>query len=804
MLEDGDIDGVSQNRSKIWQTKAQSELREFKFELSKQSFERSYNWLFNSDSSNNSDFTISNLLKVKNSINELLPGLRTYTISSWWWTELIVGLVAKKQLSLDKAVLKLDYKDEGELDINLTLTLAKTEFLKGVTLLDKLDVRDNLMNCYWTSPKIVKFNNFVKMEDSELTKVISYFNSSLSLLNSLLPKSYLTIEFHQLREISLILAKLKFILELLAHNNENDTVELVTKLTLSKGIWFSRTKLELKLNPLQTLRSSQNWPNLKDLSELKPNIDNQKLNQYEINNVIDKYSKIYDRSGEDIWADISDLLPNKWAICTLDYCRESNDLIISRFDAYSGLTACRLPLVQYSNVPKSYTSNSPSSEIPGYPYDTVITELNQIINESVKISKQGQYIKTSQEKVNWWNVRIELDQRLKELLNNVEQRWLGVFKGFLKTDLTPISHGELKKLCNSVKEMIYEGLIKEKLGNSIEFEIDEGLILSLVRIGSQVTLDDSSDFLSLIVDTIVMNTGVDLNLTDSLQSQLSQKLFDLIQKAQSSENDNGRKIDHVILILDNYLGQLPWENLPCLKNSSVSRLPSLPLLRDLLTQLKEESQRNGIDHKLSRGFRISCEKTYYMLNPSSDLIRTQNYFSEALQASARVLGWRGTIGKPPTALELSNNLQKSDLYLYFGHGTGELYIRSEKVQQLDPAPLAILLGCSSGKIKFLGEIESFGTPLHYLLSNSKSVVANLWDVTDRDIDKFSHKFLALWGLENFRSLPDVEGNNVIKGVNINRKYSLAEALSSSRDNCVLKYLNGAAPVMYGLPVSLDD
>ena len=34
--------------------------------------------------------------------------------------------------------------------------------------------------------------------------------------------------------------------------------------------------------------------------------------------------------------------------------------------------------------------------------------------------------------------------------------------------------------------------------------------------------------------------------------------------------------------------------------------------------------------------------------------------------------------------------------------------------------------------------------------------------------------------------------------------SLAEALAAAREDCTLKYLNGAAPVIYGVPVFLEE
>lgn len=76
---------------------------------------------------------------------------------------------------------------------------------------------------------------------------------------------------------------------------------------------------------------------------------------------------------------------------------------------------------------------------------------------------------------------------------------------------------------------------------------------------------------------------------------------------------------------------------------------------------------------------------------------------------------------------------------------------------------------------------------------SPCLVANLWDVTDRDIDKFSQAVfdkLALTadGIKNW-----------------GRRYeqvSIVDAVGQARESCKLKYLTGAAPVVYGIPFYL--
>ena len=70
---------------------------------------------------------------------------------------------------------------------------------------------------------------------------------------------------------------------------------------------------------------------------------------------------------------------------------------------------------------------------------------------------------------------------------------------------------------------------------------------------------------------------------------------------------------------------------------------------------------------------------------------------------------------------------------------------------------------------------------------SPAVVANLWDVTDRSIDRLTKHMLSTWGM--------------LKQTAQNK--SIVQAVAKSRSKCKLSYLIGAAPVVYGIPVYLE-
>lgn len=150
--------------------------------------------------------------------------------------------------------------------------------------------------------------------------------------------------------------------------------------------------------------------------------------------------------------------------------------------------------------------------------------------------------------------------------------------------------------------------------------------------------------------------------------------------------------------------------------------------------------------------------------------------------------------REPTEDEFRDALEKKDLFLYFGHGSGAQYIRGRTVKRLTQCAVTFLMGCSSGTLTEAGEYEPYGTPMNYLHAGSPALVATLWDVTDRDIDRFTTTAFDAWGLIEKKDKKDKS-----RGENV----GLDTAIARSRSACVLKYLNGAAPVVYGVPVFLE-
>lgn len=155
------------------------------------------------------------------------------------------------------------------------------------------------------------------------------------------------------------------------------------------------------------------------------------------------------------------------------------------------------------------------------------------------------------------------------------------------------------------------------------------------------------------------------------------------------------------------------------------------------------------------------------------------------------------------------------------------------------------MGCSSAAVTTNGEYEPSGMVLSYLAAGSPAVVGTLWDVTDKDTDRASVKMGEVWGLwdgqerENLKgrkrkgkgkdkdqdveiprragramdrcAIPQYDGafdepweDGAAGKEGVREKASLVQAVMRSREECYLRYLNGAALVVYGVPVYLVD
>ena len=144
------------------------------------------------------------------------------------------------------------------------------------------------------------------------------------------------------------------------------------------------------------------------------------------------------------------------------------------------------------------------------------------------------------------------------------------------------------------------------------------------------------------------------------QMNTSSKIETAATEAAANTED-----EHIFLVLGKDLQGIPWESIPVLRGRSVSRVPSLNFLHDRVEFVKRQRANLPSSSNDSRRFGapVNPRKGYYVLNPSGDLGRTQERFIDWVKDMEKV-GWRGTVGHPPSEQEFLDALQRQELVVY--------------------------------------------------------------------------------------------------------------------------------------------
>uniref|UniRef100_A0A674IX45 separase n=1 Tax=Terrapene triunguis TaxID=2587831 RepID=A0A674IX45_9SAUR len=371
--------------------------------------------------------------------------------------------------------------------------------------------------------------------------------------------------------------------------------------------------------------------------------------------------------------------------------------------------------------------------------------LSSVLGEFDAIQKEQKEYSSCTDKRDWWLGRTELDRRMKVLTETLEKEVLSCWKGAL---LPASQDSGVAKEASSLQEHLGE----------CGWENSDPALLKLVL---------NSSHLLTPQDVQCLASGLCPAQPDAARAFLQEA----VDKWRSH---SGQTSGHLVLVLDKHLQKLPWENIPCLRTLPVTRLPSLRFL--LSYNLAQRYRRGSI---LTCG--VNPSSAFYVLNPHDNLPGTEERFRAWFESEP---SWMGVTGEVPSQEQMQSALTQRDLYVYAGHGAGARFLDGPSILKLDCHAVALLFGCSSAALAVRGNLEGTGIILKYIMAGCPLVLGNLWDVTDRDIDRYMEALLQSW-LKAGSGAP------------------LLQHVAQSRQAPKLKYLIGAAPIAYGLPVSLQ-
>lgn len=523
-----------------------------------------------------------------------------------------------------------------------------------------------------------------------------------------------------------------------------------------------------------------------------------------------------------------------------------------------------------STCSKSSLSNSSEEGRKEEIFDFFLKQFDSIISDSksnavTTAMKNEDSIATKEFNFRWWSKRYALDDRLNFWLSNFEDCILSPYKTLLAGRLADSKlEASLDAQASDLKAKI-EKILKISAG-AINGDYFRCLLLGCdtthirdimesLRIlcgWSEAQGVKNAKILKnaaqLLADTTTSLSSSNTNTSYRFEQSQAESSVNLQYKSENDEKENDENVSEipsqegmvegsngshpytskivkrnvrrqkrypVILILDKNLHTLPWESLPTLRSNPVSRMASIYSLRtSILSMLDSDASRPNV---VRDGIDVS--KLFYVLNPSKDLVSSQETLQPILEKSNTL--WNGITAVPPTLKDYAGALSNSNLFLYAGHNSGSQYLHGEsselrKVRSIAGGCVVWMMGCSSLKFRNYKNFDSSGLGLTLLLSGAPSVVGNLWDVTTRDLDKATLSLLD-WLKRDQKQIKNSNSSNSSSSdsslesnhANLNREgknlssLSLNDAIILARKECKLEFINAAALISYGLPVRVN-
>ncbi|RMJ02479.1 hypothetical protein CDV36_015257 [Fusarium kuroshium] len=508
-----------------------------------------------------------------------------------------------------------------------------------------------------------------------------------------------------------------------------------------------------------------------------------------------------------------ELVPHNWSVISVSLSDNHHDLCITKFQAGHSPFILRLPLERAN-------SRDADSEVFNFEHGREeMMEIIRLANETSHSASRDFSAKGA--KSAWWAEREALDERLRDLLSTIETTWLGGFKGiFSQHERRPDLLARFQKSFQQILDGSLPSRNRvrgKKATKTSKVSLDPRILDLFIGLGDPSDPDSDfdealNDLLYFVVD--ILQFHGERNAYDEIDfDAMVVETYDALRGYYNAAKTGSERADdaHTVLVLDKALHAFPWESMPCMEGLAVSRVPSLACLRQLILESQPSNRGDDSDEDMPEGHYVSAERGTYILNPSTDLVNTQSTFKPSLETFST---WKGIVNRAPQEGEFEQALSNSEILLYFGHGSGAQYVRARTIRRLEKCkPATFLMGCSSASLTEAGEFECYGPVWNYMMAGCPAVVGTLWDVTDRDIDRFAGRSFEEWGLfpkgtfkESKRSkgkskalndevIDDAEGDE-----QVTRNVSLAEAVARSRGACKFKYLNAAAVVLYGIPV----
>ena len=204
----------------------------------------------------------------------------------------------------------------------------------------------------------------------------------------------------------------------------------------------------------------------------------------------------------DFQANYIDTIPPNWTVISITLCESKEEILISKIRAGQNPFILRLPLNRRNALDDDdeiFGFDQGKSEL-----QDIVDQVNHSTNVELDLSRKGA-------KTEWWAARSLLDARLKDLLTNIENIWLGGFKGIF-------SHGRQKlellaRFQQSLRNILNKHLpSRQKPGKRTQSDtmsLDPKILELFVGLGNPSDFNDVDeplmDLLYFVIDILQFN-----------------------------------------------------------------------------------------------------------------------------------------------------------------------------------------------------------------------------------------------------------------------------------------------------------
>ncbi len=442
----------------------------------------------------------------------------------------------------------------------------------------------------------------------------------------------------------------------------------------------------------------------------------------------------------------SKVIPVYWNFVAMTLCPTGELLISSLFPDYDAPSSVKFKYHTLCIFPEKSNNYYESTQLVFdmmKPFDELM-DRNKKQLEGIDITNAERYNNDRNAKAKWWQEREYMDRQLDDFLQRIELRYFNA--NCVRDALLLGNDNSSNDLFSSGANLCAKFEAACKIDDNISRTSESKETLQKLTVKQLKERLQELDIQAKEFRSLRKAALIDFLLT-KLKAESKSKGETTKEKEVDTNHENIDGRQCIFLILDEQLCRFPFEGMPMLKRKTVCRIPSFPFAISSLYR----SQRDEVE--------INPGLTKFVLDPESNLFGTQQRLEPVLKNIAERNGWewRGKVGEIPPENFMNSALTREDgLFLYYGHSGGQRCYSRNQIENLitnqnngsfrQCRSSLILMGCSSGALLSVNQqnghamdtdihFEPEGLALSYLCAGAPCVVSNLWDVTDRDIDR---------------------------------------------------------------------